>query len=256
MFRKFFLFSSSSDKVCAKFFMFVSKRLVFRRETCCSGLTRPVWTGWPTARPWPPSRPPSASAASPWSSWRSVAPRRDFGNGQNLIELFVRGQRPALGRPILFRVGCFGRNFPDSCSIPKLSSCTGETARAGDSPLWVSSILKQKSCCQPRGCWRSVQRRNTQCTFLFAHKRILKTLTYILYFSQGISRISMSLQCSEIVSFYQSERNFCNMLRHFKDHSLKLFSKIFHDLSPFENIFLKIFAKNKSYFSLRRSRAR
>ena len=46
--------------------------------------------------------------------------RHDFRNGQNLIELFVRGQRPALGRPILFRVGCFGRNFPDSCNIPKL----------------------------------------------------------------------------------------------------------------------------------------
>ena len=173
-----------------KFFI-ICEPLVFRRETCCCGWMRPVWTVWPTPRPWPPSRPPSASAASPWSSWRSVpsSSQRSFMSGivrwslnylsyswiigsseipllsipvsekeetfgielvKNLIELFVRGQRPALGRPILFRVGCFGRNFLDSCNIPKLSSFTGGTERAGASPLWVSSIIKQKICIKPR----------------------------------------------------------------------------------------------------------
>ena len=42
--------------------------------------------------------------------------------GQNLLLItrFVRGLRPASEHPILFQVGCFGRNFRDSCSIPKL----------------------------------------------------------------------------------------------------------------------------------------
>ena len=182
-----------------KFFV-ICEPLVFRRETCCCGWMRPVWTVWPTPRPWPPSRPPSASAASHWSSWRSVSssqreflsPRRNFRNwtGQKLDWTICQGPETSFGASNFIPSWMFWQKLPRQLQYPKTV-----ILHRRDGTSWGFSIVGEfnhqtENMYRARSCWGSVK-RNTQCTFLFAHKRILKTLTYILFLTRNLS---MSLQ--------------------------------------------------------------
>lgn len=161
--------------------------LVFRRETCCCGWMRPVWTGWPTPRPWPPSRPPSASAAWPWSSWRSGTTHQQW---SQLNWTICQGPETSFGASNFIPSWMFWQKLPRQLQYPKTV-----ILHRRDGTSWGFSIVGEfsrqtENMCHARSCWGSVQ-RNTQCTFLFAHKRILKSLTYILFLTRNLS---MSLQ--------------------------------------------------------------
>ena len=119
--------------------------LCFRRETSYWRWTMPAWTDWPTPRPWPRWKPPSASAPSVSPSWRWVEWREVKGNAV-LNFLCSRDQKQVLEHRILYQVGCSGRNFPDSCSILRQSFSTGKTGPVGASLLLVINAIKIDNC--------------------------------------------------------------------------------------------------------------
>ena len=117
-----------------------------------------------------------------------------------------------------------------------------------DGTSWGFSIVGEfnhqtENMYQAPSCWGSVK-RNTQCTFLFAHKRILKTLTYILYFSQGISRWAfrnsffLSIRKGTFVTCYKSNISKITQsqtfpLKYFQNLSLRFSKKKHKRLSLF-----------------------
>ena len=129
-----------------------------RKAICCWRWTRRVWTGWPTPRPWPPSRPPSAWAAWAWSSWRwgrEGETRSELAFNHSLCQ----GPETSFGASNFIPSWMFWQKLPRQLQYPKTV-----ILHRRDGTSWGFSIVgaflhQTTNTYYSPSCWGSVQKK-------------------------------------------------------------------------------------------------